>query len=344
MVETSTSSSRISFELRVHECWRERNYEGVRTIADQGMEAARNAGDEEAWWNLLFIRAQSLRETNDFQECATDAQKLQEHPLTASSPGLEARVSTLLSAARHGCGRLQEAITEARRAVEAANRDSTVAEVRIDALQALIAALAESGHIQDAWRHCRTVSELLTASVNPQTAGKANWVIGNVAFLRGKLDDAVAYHRKAASELSPMNDLQLWARFNRASAHMRLAAGLAGEETLEFIDRAEIAESIVQGGGAEQLQLNITRAHWLLVEGRSHDAAVMLQTICQSTEPLATHTTAEAHVLLGEALHQQGQTAQGIKEITIGEALFRDAGADHRAKLAQETIDKLRAS
>ncbi|GAA1340989.1 hypothetical protein [Arthrobacter roseus] len=344
MARDTDSSSLITFELRAHEAWRQREYDKVYSVAEQGMEEARAAGDEAAWWNLAFLRAQSRRETNNFQHCVMESQELKSHSFTATSPALAARVSTLLAMALQGCGHLQDSVDEARHAVEMAYLDGAVAEVGIEALQALIAALAESGHLDKAWTHCQKLSQQLTSSISTQTAGKANWVIGNVAFLRGALDDAVAYHRKAATGLSPMNDLELWARFNRASADMRLAAGIAGEETLEFIDRAEVAQSIVQGSAAEKLQLHIIRAHWLLLEGRAHDAAVMLRSICQSTESLATHTSAEAHLLLGQALHQQGHTAEGIKEMTMGEMLFEDAGALHRAEQARSAINDVAES
>ncbi len=341
MARDTDSSVRIRFELHAHEARRERDYERVRSITEEGMEHALSVQDDEAWWNFSFLHAESLRDLNELQECIATTEVLKSHPFTDTAPALAARVSTLLAIALQGYGSLDEAVVEAQHAVDMAERDGDVPEVGIEALHVRIATLAESGELDEAWRYCQKLAQRLTSSISTQTAGKANWVIGNVAFLRGALDDAVVYHRKAASGLSPMNDLKLWACFNRASAAMRLAAGLAGEETLEFIDRAEIAQSIVQGGAAEKLQLNITRAHWLLLEGRSHDAAVMLRSICQAAEPLATHTAAEAHLLLGRALHQQGLTDEGIKEMTVGETLFKDAGAQHRAEQARTAINEV---
>ena len=48
-------------------------------------------------------------------------------------------------------------------------------DLRITAQHALIAALAESDQIDDAWEECLRLAELITPDVNSQTAGKAYW-------------------------------------------------------------------------------------------------------------------------------------------------------------------------
>ncbi|MFP3570739.1 hypothetical protein, partial [Paraburkholderia sp. SIMBA_030] len=80
--------------------------------------------------------------------------------------------------------------------------------------------------MEDAWRECLVLETLLTDEVDEDTAGKGYWVIGNVAFLTDHVSEGVRYHDQAAEWLSPSKDVDLWARFNRASAEMRLQAKL----------------------------------------------------------------------------------------------------------------------
>ena len=58
-----------------------------------------------------------------------------------------------------------------------------------------------------------------------QLAGEVAWVIGNVAFMRHDYAEGVKYHERAARLLSPPNDIDLWARFNKASARRPAVLG-----------------------------------------------------------------------------------------------------------------------
>ena len=51
-------------------------------------------------------------------------------------------------------------------------------------------------------------------------------MIGNVAFMRADYEEGVKRHERAAKLLSPANDIELWARFNKASAAVRLSGGI----------------------------------------------------------------------------------------------------------------------
>ncbi|MFP3481333.1 hypothetical protein SB780_41470, partial [Burkholderia sp. SIMBA_057] len=67
--------------------------------------------------------------------------------------------------------------------------------------------------------------------------------------------------------LSPANDIELWARFNKASAAVRLSSGIVEPETLSAIERAELALSIVGGNKTDQLEVAFIRARWLYLNG-----------------------------------------------------------------------------
>ncbi|MDI3279618.1 XRE family transcriptional regulator, partial [Arthrobacter sp. AL08] len=95
-----------------------------------------------------------------------------------------------------------------------------------------------------------------------QLAGEVAWVIGNVAFMRHDYPEGIKYHERAARMLSPANDIDLWARFNKASAAVRLSSGIVEPETLSSIERAELALSIVGGNKSDQLEVAFIRARW----------------------------------------------------------------------------------
>ncbi len=85
-------------------------------------------------------------------------------------------------------GRLPEAVDAASAAAGLVAGDFENVYLHIQAQQALIAALAESGRLRgrpggSAWY----LESLLTDHVDEDTAGKAYWVIGNVAFLSNRV-------------------------------------------------------------------------------------------------------------------------------------------------------------
>ena len=99
---------------------------------------------------------------------------------------------------------------------------------------------------------CLDLADIVSAEVDDQLVGKAYWVIGNVAFLCNKVEEGLRYHELAAATFSPARNLDVWAKFNKASAAMRLAADVADADTLRCIERAELATDVI-GGSAERL-------------------------------------------------------------------------------------------
>ncbi len=96
------------------------------------------------------------------------------------------------------------------------------------------------------------LAEVVSAEVDDQLIGKVYWVIGNVAFLCNKVQEGLEYHELAAATFSPARNLDVWAKFNKASAAMRLAADVADADTLRCIERAELATDVI-GGSANDL-------------------------------------------------------------------------------------------
>ncbi|PVE15651.1 hypothetical protein [Arthrobacter sp. Bz4] len=338
---TNQPGDQLLYELRAREAWSQRDYERARVIAGQAVDLAREDNNEVAWWNMAFLQAECLREEGAVQESVLVAQQLRDHPLTSQSPSLAVRVLTLLAVGLQGLGQLPEAVRQAAAAVEVATGAVDAPELRVEAHQALIASLAESDRLDEAWAQCLALSVLLSTEMRSQTAGKAHWAIGNVAFMRHEVADGTKFHSLAAGNLSPNNDLDLWARFNRASAALRLAAGVVDAETLECIERAETASSIVGGNDRDQLELSLTRAHWLVLTGQLNAAVKRLKPICADSTILASQTAGEANLLLGRALAGRGDDIEAMNYLDAAKANFIQSGAHDRAAHVAELIESL---
>lgn len=328
-------------ELQARDAWNQRDYSGAQMLAEQVAAASLASDDDAGYWNATFLVAECLRKQGKMSQSKLLADELANHPLTRESKALSARTSTLAAFAFQGSGDLVSALRSARSAVEDAAAAPGQTAIRIEAQEALIAALAESGKLEEAWEECLVLAELLSHEVRSQTAGLAHWTIGNVAFLLKRVNEGVFYHQLAAKTLSPMNDLDLWARFNHGSAQVRLTAGVAEPETLECIERAELANSIAGGTDRDRLELKLTRAHWLVLTGQFEAAVAQLDMIISNKQLLARHTAAQAHFLLGQALAGRGAEQDAVVNYKTSEGLFLQSGAEDRASTARALIESI---
>ncbi|MBG6182500.1 tetratricopeptide (TPR) repeat protein [Arthrobacter sp. CAN_A214] len=338
----SEPGEQVLLELRARDSWNQRDYDTAHRLADDAIALALDLDDVNAWWNMMFLKAECLRNLGLVSESARVAHELENHVLTVESAALTARVSTILSLALQGSGDLSGALTAARHAAAAVRKTPDQQESHIQAQYTLIAALADSDQLDEAWVECLTLAALLQGNPSSQISGKSYWAIGNVAFLLDQPEEGTKYHRLAAENLSPTNDLELWAKFNRASAEIRLAAGVVQPETLECIDRAELAVSIVGGSERDRIELALTRAHWLVLTGQFDAAAERLKFVISKDKLLATHTAAEAHLLLGRALKAKRDDPEAaVQNLETSEHLFSQAGAPSRAGSARELIEDI---
>ncbi|MET1156718.1 hypothetical protein [Arthrobacter sp.] len=320
----------VLLELRAREAFAKREYVGSADLAKRCAEQAAESNDPGTWWHMTFLEAESYRESGDQKNCIKTARSLKNHSLSVGSAELMCRVLTLEAVSLQGAGELREALTTAESAVKVGQAAGLRNEIQIGAESALVAALAESGRIDQAWVHCQDLIQLLKVAADAQLAGKAYWVVGNVAFLRQQSDVGVHYHGLAAEQLSPSNDLGLWAWFNMSSAAMRLSAGIADQETTDCMDRAELAGSII--GTSEQVRhLNeLNRARWFFLKGKSHEAANLLGPICSKSD-LPHQTAGEANMLLAKALRELGDCQASLRHFKDSQAHFSQAGAKDRA-------------
>lgn len=333
---------RLMMEFQARDAWNQRDYAKAQSLAEQAAAAAMASQDDLGWWNATFLVAEALRKQGLMQESRTTADRLAAHELTRASEALSARVATLTSFALQGSGDLALAVKAAREAVALAPDLPDHKGIRIEALNALIAALAESDQLSEAWDECLRLADLLSSEPSSQTNGMGYWAIGNVAFLLKRIEEGASYHQLAAKNLSPTNDLDLWARFNRGSAQFRLTAGLIGPETLECIERAELASSIVGGTQRDQLELRLNRAQWLVLTGQFEYAIEQLTDIIARQGLLAKQIAAQAHLLLGQALSGKGSATEAVETLETSEQLFLQSGAQDRAAISRNLIDTIR--
>jgi tetratricopeptide (TPR) repeat protein len=253
-------------------------------------------------------------------------------------PQLQAQVHILLAKAHQGLGLLERAADEARAAVDLLNGEDDV-EIAVKARQALIAALADSGRLDEAWAESLIMADVISGEVDDQLVGKAYWVIGNVAFLCSKIPEGLHYHELAAATFSPARNLTVWAKFNKASAAMRLAADVADADTLRCIERAELATDVIGGSPNDFLLLKLNRGHWNYLAGEPEAAAELLEQICVDLETPSPQILGEAFLLLGRSHAALGNAVEAKKHLMEAADYFEKAGAPQRAEQALEFLN-----
>lgn len=322
----------IFLGLSAHQFWDERNYAEALEHAAAGAGAALAEHDPGEWWALAFLAARCQLKLGDFDGCILRASLLARHRLALEQLCLRARAKVLLANAYQGRGLLAEAVRQGQAAVAAAQKAPAGKDGLLEAYQALIAALTESGRLAQAWEVCRVfLVPLLDTVPDAQLAGKGFWTAGNVAFRRGDLAAGVRFHGKAASLLSPRLDLGLWASFNKASASMRLSSGLHDDQTLDCIEHAETALAVVGGSRTDALDLLHSRGRWQQLQGNHAEAVSLLSEAYAGRAVLAPQTAAEVALQLGLSLASLGRSCAAAARLEESEALFRRAGAADRS-------------
>lgn len=307
--------------------------DGARSAADMALDD----GDSTGWWNMTFLQAENLLDAGDFTACTPLARSLSEASLAAVSPQNKARALILMAKSLQGEGLLEQAAAAAASAVGIVHDDADK-EVDVHARQALIAALSESGKLDEAWEECLTLASRISDDMDDQLAGKAYWVIGNVAFLCDRVDEGLHHHELAAETFSPSRNLDLWAKFNKASAAMRLAADISDAATLRCIERAELATDIVGGSEEDVLLLRLIRAHWTLLAGDAGAAIALLGEISEHADKLPPQTAGEVFLLAARAQAAAGNHQAAGENLEEATERFEQAGAHQRASQARELL------
>ena len=328
--------------LYARQAWDLRDYPLAARHAATAAQIALEGRNTSAWWNMTYMQAECLLKHGDLQECQHIVERLLEHPMAKESVGLGVRARQMLAAVFHRQGQLSVAVDHALDAVRLSSQLPQSSTVTIGAHRILIGALAESGRLDEAWKYCQAMDAHVDENAMPQLAGEVAWVIGNVAFMRHDYAEGVKYHERAAKLLSPANDIELWARFNKASAAVRLSSGIVEPETLSSIERAELAFSIVRGTKSDELEVAFIRARWLYLTGDIVAAVEKLRKIHAESGALAKHTAGEVALLLGKSLKAAGESDEALVYLHEAQKDFSSAGASDRVQQALDAVLEIR--
>lgn len=334
----SVSPLYAAAEVRAHEQRSNHAFAEAAGSAERAAEIALSDGNYGSWWSMTFLQAENLLDAGRFEECAALASSLIVDQTDASNLHDQARTNILLAKASQGAGLLEQAAAAARGAIELTTGESE-SDINIKARQALIAALADGGNLPEAWEESKRLAAVVSDDVDDQLAGKAYWVIGNVAFLFDKIEEGLRYHELAASTFSPTKNLDVWAKFNKASAAMRLAANVADGDTLRCIERAELATDVIGGSEADLLLLKRNRAHWSYLAGDAESAIAALEDIRSTAKSLTPQTLGDACLLLGRAYLAAGDSAMARQSLSEAVGHFETAGASARAEQTKHILE-----
>ncbi|WP_427133695.1 hypothetical protein [Pseudarthrobacter sp. S9] len=335
MPHNSVSPLYATAELQAHEHRTKHAFVDAASSAQNAAEIALKAGDSDSWWNMTFVQAENLLDAEDFDECADLAASLVNGPRATTERHAQARTFILLAKARQGAGLLEQAADAARMAAGLLEGDPDV-ETNVKARQALIAALADSGRLEEAWAESLMLADVISAEVDDQLLGKGYWVIGNVAFLCNKVQEGLHYHELAAATFSPARNLDIWAKFNKASAAMRLAADVADADTLRCIERAELATDVIGGTANDYLLMRLNRGHWNFLAGDPKAAIELLEGVCADADKPLPQILGEACLLLGRSHAAMGNRSSAREHLLKSADHFEMAGAQQRADQARE--------
>ena len=336
MQQSSVSPSYAAAELQAREHRSSHDFREAANAAQVAADIASAEGDPTSWWHMTLFRAESLLAAGDFEACAEVAAALVAEPRDGNLQ-LQAQVHILLAQSRQGLGCSKQAADEARIAADLMNGEDDI-EIAVKARQALIAALADSGRLDEAWAESLIMADIISGEVDDQIVGKAYWVIGNVAFLCSKVAEGLHYHELAAATFSPARNLTVWAKFNKASAAMRLAADVADADTLRCIERAELATDVIGGTEEDHILLKLNRGHWNFLAGDQKSAVDTLDDIFPVPEKTSPQILGEAYLLLGRSHAALGNGAEARKHLLEAADHFEKAGAPQRAEQALEFL------
>ena len=327
----------IGYEFEATEAWKRRDYDLAIAVATKGAEAALNAGFIEGAGRLLLLQVRGLFDAGRYGEILGIVEKLLGMPLAGTATAFQAKKYKAL--VLQTSGRMEEAVAVARQTIAEIPSGPDNGQQSMDLHWVLIAVLAESGRLDEAWDASLDLAGIASATGDSEAAGKSFWTIGNVAFMTGRMEEAERFHGLAAEKLSKHRDVNGWALFNKASANMRLHAGLVNDETLDCIERAELAISVTGGSPRDALEVSLLRAHWELLTGEVEVGLERLGSL-----PLDANSSrliaAEVSYLRALGFGKLGDRPRTAELAALAAELFREAGAETQLAKAQELLDR----
>ncbi|CEA07538.1 hypothetical protein BN1051_00853 [Arthrobacter saudimassiliensis] len=328
----------VAYEFRATEAWKRRDYELAVSAAAAGASEALSAGSSEGAARLLLLQAQVEFDTGQYDHVLEAVEALL--ALGVDDASLRMQAQKYKALVLQTTGHMEEAVAVARESIAEAYRDPVGRRQSMDLHWVLIAVLAESGRLAEAWDASLELADLAEGSVDQQAAGKSYWAVGNTAFLTGRIEEAEHFHRLAAENLSRHRDVNGWALFNKASANMRLHSGLVNEKTLDCIVRAELAISVTGGNARDQLEVALLRAHWDILSGAPKESLKRLDELQLAKRDVPDLVTAEWWYLRALATEYLGDSQDAALMAANAVEIYRNNGAEIQLMRAQELLDR----
>lgn len=342
-MDNSVDQMLNEYRARLH--WDRREYKTALGHATAAADEALVKEDVTGYWRMTLLLAECQMELGLIQEFAASTKRLSESSALQGDQAMVARAKALYARALESLGHIGEALVVAEEAAAIDLSKNAVGPFEeLEMLHGLVAALAESDRASEAWTHALRMAALAGQQDDPLIVGKAYWAVGNVAFLNDDAENGVQYHKLAAESLAPDNDVNTWAFFNKGSAQARLSAGIANQETLECIERAELASSVTGGSPLMELELSTARAQWLVSNNGAEAAMACVQQILDQRELLPEHLLADVEYVAALALHELGRNDEALAAAVHSEKVFIAHGGRRRAMDARSVIDSIRGS
>ncbi|GAA1496723.1 hypothetical protein [Paeniglutamicibacter kerguelensis] len=271
-------------------------------------------GESSKEWDFIHIIGQSEILTGSYSAALRTSELLLGSPISALNPELTAKALLIRASALRNKSQHVPAIAAAREALTALNTLDGHLGLRAEAYQGLIASLVEAGMIDDAWSLREDLKAILDRISNSKVASSGYWTLGNLALAHGQHVEGLDYHDRAGELLAPTNDMHAWARFNKAIADVQLQAGIANDQTLHCIDRAQLAYGIIGGSESELVGLATTRARWNMVVGELQKASDILQEALGSASYSDDSEHVSVHLLWAQILTELGRDDEAQRE------------------------------
>ncbi|MHA7239515.1 helix-turn-helix domain-containing protein [Arthrobacter sp. TMS1-12-1] len=308
--------------------------------AEHAASIAHGQGNAPAWWDMSLLQAQKLIDLRRLEDAETVLLRLASSSLMVPTPELRCVVLMRLSTVARNTGRLPEAIDLARRSLEAAAELPSHAPTRLQAAFILIAGLSVKGDLDEAWDVAMSLDIAGGVPAVPSLLiARGAWTIGNVAFRRGEVQVGCEQHALAARLLLPQTDVETWAEFHKASANLKLQAGLVDDSVRASLHHADLGLQLV-GTPDKRLELVLTRARLALLTADLGTAEQLLNRVVDQRDLLDFEAETELEESLG--LYHAGRKSprQAAHHLANAARLYSEAGAEEKAR---ELTDRAQA-
>lgn len=332
----------LALEYKAQQAKERREYEKAIDYTVLAREATLPAGDNWGYCRLTLNIARYQYNLGLMDECIHTIRNLTTHPAILDYPETAARARVILSEALQDKGESGRSLLVAEDALSIVPDRSK--DLRTALQHSRVAAMAEEGEVEAAWQEALVLDSFIGLESAAKARGMAYWTIGNAAFMSGRIEEGLRFHRQAATALSSIGDVSLWALFNKASANVRLQAGVVETETLECLERAEVAISVSEGNLLDQLEVLLTRAQWEHAVGNNLVAEGKLRNVASRAKELFPYTRAQALLVLTGCLLQLGRAEEALSTALDCERVFESLGATAQVARTRTLILSIQGS